>query len=217
MNIKFISTLVLSLLFMAASTTVILAQISVGVKKGDWIEYQVTLTGNPPQDHDIVWARMEVTNVQGEAINLDIQTEFSNGTIFPGTITLNIATGALGDDFIIPANLNVGDTFRDQYQGNITISNLEKLTIAGTERSVMSGSTPQTTYHWDSQTGILVEAYSSYTEYTMSTKTTGTNIWSPQIFGVDTIVFYSLVIVIIIIVSAIMAIFIWGQRRNNKN
>jgi hypothetical protein len=213
MNSKFITVIVLSMLVIASAVAVVSAQTSVGVKKGDWIEYQVTVTGNPPADHDIVWARMEVTGVLGEAISLDIQTEFSNGTNFPESITLNLATGVLGDDFIIPQNLNIGDTFHDQYQGTITITNVTRLTVAGAERAVMSGSTPETTYNWDRQTGILVDANSSYPEYSMATKTSGTNMWQPQILGVDPIVTYVLVTAVLTVV-VVVAIFVWGRKTN---
>jgi hypothetical protein len=200
------------MLIIASMVAFVSAQTSVGVKKGDWIDYQVTVTGNPPADHDIVWARMEVTGVQGEVIRLDIQTEFSNGTIFPGSITLNLATGVLGDDFIIPENLNIGDTFHDQYQGTITITNVTKLTVAGAERSVISGSTPETTYNWDRQTGILVDANSFYPEYSMTTKTSGTNMWQLQIFGVDPIVIYVLVIAVL---TSVVVVAIFGRKKKN--
>jgi hypothetical protein len=42
--------------------TVALADVSVGAKEGDWIEYKVTVTGNPPADHNIKSASMNVTN-----------------------------------------------------------------------------------------------------------------------------------------------------------
>jgi hypothetical protein len=164
----------------ALFTAVAFADVSVGAKKGDWIEYQVTITGNPPQDHNITWARMDVTGIQGEAVSLDIQTRFSNGSLLLEKITLNLATGDLGDDFIIPTNLNPGDKFYDMYQGNITITSVEQRTAAGAERTVVSGATNQTAYYWDRQTGILVAATSSFPEYTMHTKTSGTNIWQPQ-------------------------------------
>jgi hypothetical protein len=54
-------TVALTVLIIMAFFWVAFADVSVGVKKGDWIEYQVTITGNPPQDHNITWARMDVT------------------------------------------------------------------------------------------------------------------------------------------------------------
>jgi len=208
----------LTMLIVTASLfAVAFADVSVGVKKGDWIEYQVTITGNPPQDHNITWARMDVTGVQGEAISLDIQTRFSNGTLLLEKITLNLATGVLGDDFFVPTNLNPGDKFYDMYQGNITITSIEQRTAAGAERTVVSGATNQTTYYWDRQTGILVAATSTFLEYTMHTKTSGTNIWQPQILGLDSTVFYTLAAAVVIGLVAIVVLLVWRKKVHVKS
>jgi hypothetical protein len=196
----------------ALFTAVAFADTTVGVKKGDWIEYQVATTGSPPEDHNITWARMDVTGVQGDAISLNVQTRFRNGTLLLENITLNLATGVLGDDFFIPANLSPGDKFYDIYQGNINITSVGQLAAGGAQRTVVSGATNQTTYYWDRQTGILVAATSNEPEYTMSTKTSGTNIWEPQILGLDLTVFYALIIAIVIVVVAIVAILVWRRK-----
>jgi hypothetical protein len=36
----------------------VLSEVSVGVKKGDWIEYQLAYTGTPTEGHDVTWAKM---------------------------------------------------------------------------------------------------------------------------------------------------------------
>ena len=184
----------------------VLTEISVGVKKGDWIEYQVTFTGTPPGRHDVTWARMEIMNVQGKSINLDITTEFSNETLLNETITLNLDTGQLGDDFIIPANLNSGDTFLDKNAGNITISGSEERTYAGATRTVVYAATPQTTYYWDKAIGVLVEGSSAFTNYTMNTKVDKTNMWQPQILGLDPTVFYAVVVGAAVVIAAVIAL-----------
>ena len=41
---------------------------SVGVKEGDWMEYDVNITGTPPTVHkDVVWMRIEVMQVEDTA------------------------------------------------------------------------------------------------------------------------------------------------------
>jgi hypothetical protein len=189
------------------------AEISVGVKKGDWIEYQVAYTGTPPESHAITWARMEIVDVQGKSINLNITTKYSNGTRLNETLTLNLETGQLGDDFIIPANLNSGGTFFDRNVGNITISGVEERTIAGARRTVVYAATSQTMFYWDKPTGILVEANSSLTGYTMITKTDKTNMWQPQILGLDSTTFYSLVIIAVVILAAIIAFLVIRRKK----
>jgi len=191
------------------TTGVVCAEILVGVKKGNWIEYQVALTGSPPADHEVTWARMEVTDVQGKAINLDVTSQFANGTILYESVTLNLETGQLGDDFIIPANLNPDDTFIDQYHGSITITGFEERNYAGATRTVVYASTAQSTYYWDKATGILVEGESEFPDYTIHSVAEKTNIWQPQILGLEPTAFYAVLLIaatVIIAVTAFLAL-----------
>ena len=34
----------------------VLGEVSVGVKVGDWIEYEVSTSGDVPDGHDVTWA-----------------------------------------------------------------------------------------------------------------------------------------------------------------
>jgi len=195
--------------------TAILAEISVGVKEGDWIEYQVNFAGNPPESHDVTWARMEIVSVQGPSISLNVTTKFSDGTLLNEMVTLNLETGQLGDDFIIPANLNSGSTFFDKRMGNITIDGVEDKTCAGATRTVVYASTAETTFYWDRTTGILVAANSTFTgefNYTMNTKADKTNMWQAQMFGLDPAVFYALVITAVVI-FVVIAFFVIRRKK----
>jgi hypothetical protein len=213
MNKKLVVTIVILVVFLGTASVATSAEISVGVKQGDWIEYQVAFTGTPDVGHDVTWASMEVVDVQGKSINLAIATKFSNGTLLNETITLNLETGQLGDDFIIPANLNSGDTFFDKSQGNITISGIEERTYAGANRTVVNGTTLQTTYYWDKATGVLVEGISSFTDFTMHTQVDKTNLWQSQIFGLEPTVFYALLIVITVIIVVVIAFFVMRKKK----
>lgn len=201
---KLASIIALLIVLIGTAPATISAEIFVGVKQGDWIEYQVTFTGTPDLGHDVTWARMEIVDVQGKDISLAITTKFYNGTLLNETITLNLETGQLGDDFIIPANLKSGDTFFDKRQGNITISGVEERTYAGATRTIVSGATSQTTYYWDKATGVLVEGNSSFTDFTMNTKVDKTNMWQAQVFGLESTVFYALVIAAVAILVVIV-------------
>jgi hypothetical protein len=136
----------LTLLIVTVSLAVVFADFSVGVKKGDWIEYNVKVTGTPPSIYNITWGRIDVTGVQGENISLKIQTMFTNGTLLIENLNLNLITNP-GDSFVIHANLNPSDEFYNPYFGNITITSIERRTFAGTERTVVSGTTNYTTYY----------------------------------------------------------------------
>lgn len=188
------------------------AEISVGVKEGDWIEYQVAYTGTVPEEHDVTWGKIEIIDVQEKKINIKIAVIYSNGTQETVASTLDLGTGQLGDAFIIPANLNIGDTFLEKNEGNITIIGVEERTCVGARRSVVHATTSQTIFYWDQLTGVLVEAKSSFADYTMTTKAHKTNIWQAQMFGLDPIVFYALTIAVIA-TAVITAFFILRKKK----
>jgi hypothetical protein len=183
------------------------AEIVVGVKPGDWIEYNVAFTGDIIEQHDVTWARIEVIAVEGKTIDITITSIFSDGREETETLTLNLETGQIGDAFIIPANLDKGDTFLEQYEGTITISGVEEKTYMGANRKVVYATTSQTTFYWDQSTGFLVEATSFYTDFTMVTNAEKTNMWQTQAFKLNPIVF--IVLIVLVIVAALaLAIFL---------
>lgn len=207
-----------ALIITASLTSVAFADFPVGVKSGDWIKYQVTITGNPPPDENITWAKMEVIAVQGENITINVQTGYANGTLYPENgIILNLATGAIGDGFFIPANLTVGDQYSTEFEGTINITSVGQLEAGGAERTVTAGASYQSNYYWDKQTGIMVDATSTLPGYTISTKTSETNIWQPQILGLSQTVFYALITVAIVAVVALLAaILLWRKNAQSK-
>jgi LPXTG-motif cell wall-anchored protein len=199
-RIKLLASLIFIVLTLVPNATV--ATVAGGVKSGDWIEYQVNITGSM-QDHDAKWARIDVVDTQGPVIETNMTTQFTNGTYIYENITLNLETGQLGDDFFIPANLSAGDIFFDAHQGNITITGSEQKTYAGAERTVISGHTLETTFYWDQQTGILLEAYSSYPtiNFTMKTVTAKTNLWQPQTSATEQLIVYAAVGTVAILIA----------------
>jgi hypothetical protein len=185
------------------------AEIVVSVKPGDWIEYKVTFTGNVPEEHDVTWAKIAIIAVEEKKIDAEITSRYSDGREETATSTLNLETGQIGDAFIIPANLDNGDTFLSS-EGTITISGVEERNYAGATRSVVYASTSRTMFYWDQSTGFLVEATSSYPDFTLATKAEKTNIWQTQIFGLDPIVF---IVLIVLVTVAVLAIFLMLKMR----
>lgn len=193
------------------------ADVSVGVKKGDWIDYNVAITGNF-EDHDATWARTEVTDVQGPVLYLNMTTLFINGTYTYENITLNLQSGQLGDDFFIPANLSTGDVFYDARLGNITITGSEQKTYRGVERTVVTSTVyanknEATVFYWDKQTGIMVEAHSNYSDinFTMTTFANDTNMWRQQDHA-DSIAFYALLTTVVIVAVVSAAFLVWRKK-----
>jgi hypothetical protein len=180
MNKKLVLGLIL-LFLLLSSISIASAQLTVGVKNGDWIQYQVTYTGTPDPSHAIAAAKMDILNVQGTTIKVNILSTYSNGTQISTDSTLNLQTGQLIDNFIIPANLTKGDQFYDSNVGNITIAGVEEKTYAGATRTVINATSGDNTYIWDQATGISVEGISLGSDYTMHTFANETNIWQSQI------------------------------------
>ena len=181
------------------------SDISVGVKEGDLIEYQVSYSGDVPQAHDVTWAKIEVTKVEGTNIEVAVTSRYSDGTEETVTTNLNLLTGQIADCFIIPANLNEGDTFLEQFEGTITITGVQEETYAGAKRTVVKATTTHTEFVWDQTTGFLVDAKSTYPDSSLVTTANKTNIWHAQAFGVDP--FWSIILVVLAIV-VILAIFL---------
>jgi len=154
----------------------------------------------------ITWCKIEVTAVEGKNVYVDITSRYDDGSEETVSSTVKLETGQIGEAFIIPANSKKGDTF-SSYEGTITISGVEETSCAGATRSVVYANTSETMFHWDRSTGFLVEANSSSSEFTMFTKVEKTNMWQPQIFGLDQTVFIALVLLIVaVLASAIFLI-----------
>ena len=91
--------------------------------------------------------------------------------------TLDLQTGHLIDDFIIPANHNVGDTFLDENYGKFTITDARTRLCAGAVRTGLSASAGNNTYVWDQATGVSIEGTAETHEYSIHTIAQTTSIW----------------------------------------
>ncbi|XHH09342.1 MAG: hypothetical protein ACFCUE_01590 [Candidatus Bathyarchaeia archaeon] len=187
------------------------AQPTAGVKTGDWIEYQVTFTGTPSPDHAVTFARMEILDVSGPMIYVNIVSTYQNGTQETTKSTLNLQTGQLIDDFIIPPNLKTGDNFYDSRVGNITISNTAQRSYAGAERTVVLATSLGNSYVWDQATGVSVEGTSSGEDYTMHSLVSATNMW--QSSGLDPVIVYTFIVIVAIIVVASAFLLLTRKRK----
>ena len=203
----------ISIVLFSGLVSSVLADLSVGVKKGDWIEYSITYTGSPGQGHDISWARMEITEVKGPIVSVSITSRHPNGSKEIFNSSLNLQTGKLIDDFIIPSNLNSGNSFLDQNIGNITISDVGEHVYSGATRTVLYASTNQNSYVWDEVTGVSVESTSEQPDYSMHTVVIDTNLWQPS-RGLDTalILLIGVTLVIVIVVVGIVAVMLRKKR-----
>ena len=206
---------------------------SVGVKEGDWIEYNISITGigTPPPTHDVRWFKIEVLSVEGTAFSVNLTSRYANGTVGSAIWKFNFTEGNVGGWIIIPSNLDVGDTFYDSSihnhkPVNVTIQSQEQKTVLGAIRTVTYGNDSFRHKEWDKVTGVFVgssEVYRNVTnrdgwyieDLTVTIEAIATNMWSPQILGLNQTLFYSVVslsIVVAVLASSTLLLFVRGKK-----
>lgn len=190
-----------------------LADVSVGVKQGDWVEYNVTFTGSPPVEHDAVWAKMEIVNVDGAKVNATFVSRLANGSTLSVQEDLDFETGRLIDMFVVPSGLDAGDTFYDKTVGNVTIGRVETRSYAGTSRTVVYAEVLDTQWFWDKISGVTLEARTANSVYTLNTIAINTNMWSPRIYGLDPIIFYLLTVVVVLGILCVAIVFLIRRKQ----
>jgi hypothetical protein len=209
---KKIITLIILLVMLSTAVSASSA-ITVGVKKGDWIEYDVSSTGTLTADHNITHARMEVLDVQGMIVQINILSTLANGTHVSTDSTLNLETGQLIDNFIIPAGLGMGNQFNSN-MGRMMIGNRMQQTYCGAMRAVVTATSGTNTYIWDQATGVSVEGTSTGPNYTMHSLATATNMWASEAPASDmTLVYMIIIVAIVVIITAIVAVLAVTRRK----
>jgi len=185
------------------------AAYTVGVKPGDWMKYQVTLswTGTEPDTSDFgelgeaEYMKGEILSVDGTSVTAKMSMHMTNGSDIEQTLVGNVATGSGNlTIFIIPSGMSEGDNFLGAMfgddSGSLTITDTESKTYCGSSRTVniyslsappMNGFSASLAANWDQATGVLVELsmQMSMTGQSMDMKVlaTETNMWSSGIFG----------------------------------
>ncbi len=181
LRMKICLAIVLLCIFLSESTVQAQEEIAVGVKKGDWIEYQVSTTGNPPEEFKVTWAKIEITLIDGTKIGANITTHKTNGSITHLMTTFDLEKGKIGAWFIIPANLKPGDHFYDELmRRNVTIQGEEQLTYAGAQRAITNATTTERAKRWDKITGVFVLCEDVLENFSIMAKATRTNMWNNQ-------------------------------------
>lgn len=216
-------------------STLVYAEPSVGVKEGDWIEYDVNMTGtgSMPPTHDVRWFRIEVLQVHGTAFSVNLTARYANGTVGSAIWRFNFTEGNVGGWIIIPSNLGTGDTFYDYsiHTGipvNVTIESQEQKIVLGATRTVTYGYDSLRHKEWDKATGVFIgttEVYKNVTsktgwyieDLTVTVNAIATNMWSPElILGLDPTAFYTAVTVMIVLAALILSLVIGPARRKRK-
>jgi hypothetical protein len=230
----FVLALMIVSVSLIASPVFAIDKLSVGVKEGDWIEYEVNVsgTGSMPPTHDVRWFRIEVLPpVEGAAFTTNLTSKYANGTLGSAIWKFNFTEGNVEGWIIIPSNLGAGDTFYDYsiHTGvpvNVTIESEEQKTVLGATRTITYGHDSIRHKEWDKATGLFIgttEIYKNVTtrtgwyieNVTVTIEATTTNLWSPElIVGLKPPVFYALVTVIIVLALSILTSTILGRKKN---
>lgn len=198
--------------------TALSANITVGVKRGDWIEYDSVFTGTPPSSPHSTGFKIEVLSVKGTNVTAKSISIFSDGTQTNSTVIVNIETGGIGL-FIIPANLSNGDEFYDKdIDVHISITGVKERSYAGGRRIVMFAFISKTNaiWYWDKTTGVLVEASLSKDKYTQRVKVAKTNIWQSELFALPIDQTVSYLLIILATVTVISGALLVRSRRNKS-
>ncbi|PVX25490.1 MAG: hypothetical protein CW691_04455, partial [Candidatus Bathyarchaeum sp.] len=175
-----------------------------GVKEGDWIEYDVNISGigSPPPTHDVNWFRIEVLPIQGTAFSANFTVRYSNGTTCSAIWKFNLTEGELEGWIVIPSNLSPGDIFYDLSRHTrkpvyVMVRGQEQRTVLGATRTVTYGNDSlRHMKEWDKATGIFIgstERLKNVTnkdgwyieDLTVKTKAIATNMWGPDSIGTD--------------------------------
>ncbi len=99
---------------------------------------------------------MEILEIQGNEISVNLTTRAPDRTFSSNVATLNPEQGQVGIWFIIPANLNPDESFFDASLGR-NVEGSKKRIIAGENRTVTHTTTPQRIKSSDKATGVFVE------------------------------------------------------------
>ncbi len=200
------------------------ANVTVGVKAGDLMEYNVTYvgSGDPPEEY-ANWFKFQITDVQGTSITGKMTYEMLNGTTTTSSHTYDLKTGVL-QLLVVPAGLTYADVFYHEDYGNITIAGTKEDTYAGATRTAFYATFTEKKVYWDKPTGIFLqseqEILNDNNETIEQTVTiSATNRWidpnASDNSEVDQIVFYAKVIAVVAVV-AIIAVLLLRMMKKRK-
>lgn len=160
------------------------ANVDVGVNVGDWVKYEVI--GTVPQIEDYEWVKLEVQDVSGTEITMIATVRYRDGGEEINALSWDVDTGR--EPWVIPANLNEGDSFPFGYD-TVFVNETLSMTYAGASRTVILlhlikyDEYTEMTAHWDQATGFLLELSliksSPDESWTGGYKAIETNLWSP--------------------------------------
>jgi len=187
----------------------VFAQVTVGLKEGDWVKYEVTYTGSPPEGYPTN-TKIEVLEIEGTTITIKIENDRLNGTHTSSTATFDLEDGA-PDLIIIPANLAVGDqVVNKDWDITFTIEGVEEYDFRDATREMVFANIVvegiPLEYNWDRETGIFIQIDQTRDDYTQKYLAYDTNIVQAQPSDIDPMLLYGVVIAVVIIIIVVVVL-----------
>ena len=156
----------------------------VGVKAGDWVKLDYSISGAPSGTNLPQWIKLEFLSVEGTSANVRVTIHMTDGTENSYNVPVDVvAGGGIGSlsGYVILANSKTGDSINMSGYGAVTIAGEKTKTYAGASRTVVHASVSQygtqQTYYWDKQTGVIMETSASSENMILTAKATETNMW----------------------------------------
>ena len=69
---------------------------------------------------------------------------------------------------------------------------------------------------WDKATGFYIQSEDNLGTYTVNAQAIATNIWSPQILGLNQNVFYLIVAAIVVVIAVVAAVAVIARKKKRK-
>jgi len=193
----------------------VFAEVAVGLKEGDWVKYEVTYTGSPPEDYPTN-TKIEVLKIEGTTITTKIENDRLNGTHTSKTGTFDLEDGA-PDLIIIPANLTVGDqVVNKEWNITFTIQGEDEYDFRGATREMVFTNIDVDNifleYNWDRETGIMIQIYHMTDTFTQEYLAYDTNIVGNGIFSPYSLLIYGIIIAVVAVLL-LLAMIIFKRRK----
>jgi hypothetical protein len=80
-------------------------------------------------------------------------------------------------------------------------------------RTVINATTSERIKDWDKVTGVFVKSIDTLPGYTINATAIRTNMWNPQILGLDQTIFYAIVFVVIAVITLVIAVIFFVRSR----
>ena len=176
--------------------------VSVGVKAGEWIKYNISGPSDTPGVAENYWLNATVKDVSGTYIWVSLETN-SSSVGNQSSVGVDISYDCWIDGswpFIAPANLTTGNVIPG---GPSAIVNDTTQHFGRDAAHLRIESTEETSdWYWDRQTGVLLELSGTTADGPIAYTMDSNNIWSGNTSGLPDIGVWGWLIAAIFIVIA---------------